>query len=115
MSKTNFVIIRKIQVICTFIKNHFNVSYSEARKMLYNSKLYNMEKKINDFVVFCLETFKLKYNLSGKEVYNLFDKYKVFNYLKEGYDMLHTQGEAWLVNDIKEFLKIRDYDIENIK
>ena len=41
MSKTNFVIIRKIQVICTFIKNHFNVSYSEARKMLYNSKLYN--------------------------------------------------------------------------
>ncbi len=52
MSKTNFVIIRKIQVICTFIKNHFNVSYSEARKMLYNSKLYNIEKKINDFVVF---------------------------------------------------------------
>ena len=41
----------------------------------------NMEKKINDFVVFCLETFKLKYNLSGKEVYNLFDKYKVFNYM----------------------------------
>lgn len=53
--------------------------------------------------------------MSGKEVYNLFDKYKVFNYLKEGYDMLHTQGEAWIVNDIKEFLKIRDYDIENIK
>ena len=41
MSKTNFVIIRKIQVLCTNIKNYFSVSYSEARKMLYNSKLYN--------------------------------------------------------------------------
>ena len=71
-----------------------------------------MEKKINDFIVFCLEVFKLKYNLSGKEAYDLFDKYKVFEYLEEGYDMLHTQGEEWLINDIKEFLKIRDYDIE---
>lgn len=71
-----------------------------------------MEKKINDFVVFCLEIFKLKYNLSGKKVYNLFDKYKVFDYLEEGYDMLHTQGEEWLINDIKEFLKIRHYNIE---
>lgn len=41
MTKTNFTIIKKIQVISTFIKNHFNVSYDEARKMLYNSKLYN--------------------------------------------------------------------------
>ena len=71
-----------------------------------------MEKKINDFVVFCLEIFKLKYNLSGKKVYNLFDKYKVFDYLEEGYDRLHTQGEEWLINDIKEFLKIRHYNIK---
>ena len=52
MSKTNFVIIRKIQVICTFITKHFNISYKKKKKMLYNSKLYNIEKKINDFVVF---------------------------------------------------------------
>ena len=26
--------------------------------------------------------------------------------------MLHTQGEEWLINDIKEFLKIRHYNIE---
>lgn len=42
----------KTYLLSNQISFHINVSYSEARKMLYSSKLYNMEKKINDFVVF---------------------------------------------------------------
>lgn len=72
-----------------------------------------MEKKINDFVIFCLEHYRQKEELSGKETYELFDKYKVFDYLRNGYDMLHTQGEAWLMNDIDEFLSIRGYVVKN--
>ena len=41
MSKTDFVILGHIHLLCTSIKNYFNISYEEARKMLYNSKLYN--------------------------------------------------------------------------
>ena len=41
MSKTDFVILGHIQLLCTSIKNYFNISYEEARKLLYNSKLYN--------------------------------------------------------------------------
>lgn len=69
-----------------------------------------MDKKINDFVVFCLEVYKSKHKLTGEEAYELFEKYRVFDYLEEGYDMLHTQGDAWLMNDIEEFLKIRGYE-----
>lgn len=69
-----------------------------------------MEKKINDFVVFCLEAYKFEKKLSGKEVYELFEKYGVIKYLQEGYDVLHTQGDKWLMNDIDEFLKIRGYN-----
>lgn len=69
-----------------------------------------MDKKINDFVVFCLEVYKSKHELTGEEAYELFEKYKVFDYLEEGYDILHTQGDAWLMNDIEEFLKIRGYE-----
>lgn len=72
-----------------------------------------MEKKINDFVIFCLEHYRQKEELSGKEIYELFDKYKVFDYLRNGFDMLHTQGEAWLMNDIDEFLSIRGYVVKN--
>ena len=69
----------------------------------------NMNKKINDFVVFCIESYKVKKNLDGETVCVIFEKYGVFDYLKDGYDMLHTQGEEWLMNDIDEFLKIRGY------
>ena len=69
-----------------------------------------MDKKINDFVVFCLEVYKSKHKLTGEEAYELFEKYKVFDYLEGGNDILHTQGDAWLMNHIEEFLKIRGYE-----
>lgn len=68
-----------------------------------------MEKKINDFIIFCMEVYKSKEKLTGKEVYELFEKYEVYDYLHDGYDMLHTQGSGWLMNDIDEFLEIRGY------
>ncbi|MCI8273304.1 MAG: DUF3791 domain-containing protein [Clostridia bacterium] len=71
-----------------------------------------MEKKINDFIVFCIEIFKERNKFTGQETYELFEKYGVLKYLYDGYDMLHTQGNGWLMNDINEFLKIRGYNIE---
>ncbi len=66
-----------------------------------------MEKKINDFIIFCMEIYKNKEKITGSEVYSLFEKYKVFDYLSDGYDMLHTQGSEWLINDIDEYLEVR--------
>ena len=71
-----------------------------------------MDKKINDFIVFCLENYKSDNWLTCEEVYDLFEKYGVLNYLQEGYDVLHTQGKEWLMNDINEFLKIRGYNVK---
>ncbi len=68
-----------------------------------------MEKKINDFIIFCIELYKFKENLTGQETYELFEKYKIIDYLHDGYDMLHTQGEGWLMDDIDEYLRIRGY------
>lgn len=68
-----------------------------------------MEKKINDFIIFCLESYKFENKMNGKDVYDLFTKYKVFDYLCDGYEVLHTQGKEWIMNDIDEFLKIRGY------
>lgn len=69
----------------------------------------NMDKRINDFVLFCIEYYKTESKLSGQEVYEIFKEYGVFEYLEEGYEMLHTQGKEWLIKDIKEFLKNRGY------
>lgn len=70
-----------------------------------------MDKKINDFVIFCLESYKSNYNLSGNYAYNIFEKYDLFNYLKEGYDVLHTQGQDYIINDIEIYLKNRGFSI----
>ena len=74
-----------------------------------------MDKKKSDFIVFCIEFYKFENDLSGKEVYNLFEKYKVLEYLETGYDVLHTQGHDWLMNDIDEYLKVRGYENTNNK
>ncbi len=70
----------------------------------------NLEYKVNEFVIFCIEIFKEESGLSGKETYELFDSYGVLRYLTENYDLLHTQGDKWLINDIKSYLKIRGCD-----
>ncbi len=72
----------------------------------------DMEYRINEFIIFCIENFKEKSKFTGKEVYDIFEKYGVLKYLHDGYDVLHTQGDAWIANDIEEFLKIRGYYIK---
>ena len=67
----------------------------------------SLDKRINDFIIFCLESYKIENKLTGKEVFDIFDKYDVFSYLTKGYDMLHTQGGPWLVNDIEQYIKER--------
>ena len=72
----------------------------------------DIEYNVNEFVIFCIEIFKEESKLTGKEVYELFEKYGLLKYLREGYDVLHTQGDAWIINDIKEFLKVRGYNVK---
>lgn len=69
-----------------------------------------MDKDIHEFVVFCMEYYKREKNLSGSEIYDLFDQYGVLDYLENGYDVLHTQGKEWLMKDIDEYLKNRGYE-----
>ena len=72
-----------------------------------------MDKKINDFIVFCLESYKVKNNISGNYAYNIFLKYDLFDYLKDGYDVLHTQGQDYIINDIEVYLKNRNFNLDN--
>lgn len=59
------------------------------------------------FTVFCLENYKVHRNLSGKETAQLFEQYGVFDYLREGYDLLHTTGYQYMNHDIDLYLDAR--------
>jgi len=59
------------------------------------------------FVIFCLEAYKRAEGLNGREAAARFVKYGVTAYLRDGYDVLHTLGEAALVDDVRKYLKVR--------
>lgn len=59
------------------------------------------------FGVFCVENYKNHLRQSAEEIVRLFSIYKVFDFLQEGYDVLHTQGKEYIMEEIDGFLKVR--------
>lgn len=65
------------------------------------------EDQIGPFLVFCLEEFKASQGLMGSQAFDLFEQAGVFDYLRDGYDQLHTLGSAALIDDIRDYLSHR--------
>lgn len=58
-----------------------------------------------DFIIYCLEEYKHAEQLSGKETYELFQRFGVLDYLRSSYDALHTTGGPYIVEDINLYIK----------
>ena len=67
------------------------------------------EERIVEFASFCIENFKVKHSMSGKDVAILFKESGALQFIKEGYEMLHTQGREYIIEEIEIFLKNRGY------
>jgi hypothetical protein len=63
------------------------------------------EEAIQQFIIFCLESYKIDKHITGAEALHDFEQYDVFSYLTDGYEVLHTQGQAYIVADIKDFIE----------
>jgi len=62
-------------------------------------------ERIVRFVVFCLEAYKRAEGLTARVAAERFVRQGVTAYLREGYDLLHTLGEAALADDIRAYLR----------
>lgn len=58
-----------------------------------------------EFVSFCIEQYKVATNSKGREVEKMFQKEGVISFLLEHYEVLHTQGEPAILNEIQEYIK----------
>ncbi len=63
------------------------------------------------FTIFCLESYKSYRKLSGRQAADLFEKYGVFDYVREFYDVLHTTGYQYINQDIDLYLKARNAEM----
>lgn len=71
------------------------------------AKKAKFEKDIALFVAFCIEEYGAAKGMSGEQVLDLFSQYGLVDYLSEFYDVLHTQGRQWLIEEIDEYIEIR--------
>lgn len=59
------------------------------------------------FIVLCIEEYKNSKRMSGKNVVDLFNKYSVFEYIRSFYEVLHTTGTKYIINDIDLYINSR--------
>ncbi|MDD2401385.1 MAG: DUF3791 domain-containing protein [Clostridia bacterium] len=66
-----------------------------------------MDDKL-DFLVYCIENYKNTKQLKGKEAIELFNKYRVFDYIKASYEALHTTGKEYIIDDLDIYINARN-------
>ena len=59
------------------------------------------------FKAFCFEAYRADKKMTGRATMQLFKKYGVLDYLGACYDVLHTTGRQYLVEDIDGFIAAR--------
>ncbi|MDR0893100.1 MAG: DUF3791 domain-containing protein [Mediterranea sp.] len=70
------------------------------------------ELDIAYFIAFCVEQYKMHIAAKGGDVMDLFDSYGVMEYLTNNFEVLHTQGHRWLMEEIDEFIRRRKEEAE---
>ena len=63
--------------------------------------------KTLQFKTFCFEMYKVEKGLTGLKTQELFEEYKVFEYLDDFFDVLHTTGHKYLIKDIDLYIEAR--------
>lgn len=69
-----------------------------------------MDKGIQDkamFVSFCIEQYAKEKNMSADDVASLFEQYGILEHFYEFYDVLHTHGRNWLIEEIDKMINER--------
>jgi len=56
------------------------------------------------FLVYCMEIQKRARGLSGRQVYDLFKRYGLFDFIIKFYGLLHVHGEEYILQDIDAYI-----------
>ena len=60
-----------------------------------------------EFYVYCLEKYALYKKMSGIRAWSLFKETGADDYIVRNYDLLHTQGTEYILDDIQRFISRR--------
>ena len=60
-----------------------------------------------NFMIFCAEQYKMAKHLTGKQLAELFTRYRVWEYIYSCYEALHTTGTNYIIEDIDLYIEVR--------
>lgn len=63
--------------------------------------------KEGNFLIFCIEQYKSAKNLNGRQVMDIFRKYKISEYIVSCFEALHTTGTNYIIEDIDLYIEAR--------
>lgn len=65
-----------------------------------------MDRKVLEFITYCISSLSAHLNLTQKEIYRkLKDSGILYGYIVPSYDVLHTFGSRYLIEDLTEYMK----------
>lgn len=56
------------------------------------------------FLIYCMERYRYYKKLSGSEVADLFEEYRINDYIIRYFESLHTLGDLAIIEDIDGFI-----------
>lgn len=83
----------------------YNLLEEEKHKEYCKDK--ELDNKVVMFSVFCIEVYSKSKKMTQESILTLFRVYGVLNFLEESFEVLHSQGESYIVETIDKFIKNR--------
>lgn len=64
-------------------------------------------KEVFEFYTYCLENYAIRKRISGLRAWMIFKEFGADEYIIDNYDLLHTQGIEYVLDDIQRFINRR--------
>lgn len=66
-----------------------------------------VSKEVFEFYTYCLENYAIQKGISGMRAWVVFKESGADDYVLDNYDLLHTQGMDYVLDDIQRFINRR--------
>lgn len=61
--------------------------------------------KEGKFLIYCMERYRFAKNMTGRQVADFFERYKVADYIIKYFESMHTTSDECIISDIDELAK----------
>ena len=79
----------------------------EESELRRNRQNRNVPKEVFEFYTYCLENYAIRKQMSGMSAWVIFKESSADEYVIDNYDLLHTQGLEYVLDDIQRFINRR--------